>query len=183
MTKFKAQSKASADLIISKETIQRLGVGGHFLYECFDKEGKLKWAEKSKNTVTNQGMQYILDALFGVVSLVTDWYVGIYTATVGSFIDLTGADIGGSNLTEFTSYTGSRKQYIGARTGVIWTNTAAKAEFSIANNATIKGSFLASDDAGTATYLLAIDAFSTGDRAVAPGDTLRVTYEFGTTNV
>ena len=153
-------------------------VGGKFRFECFDKDGNLKWVSESKNTVTNEGLLYLLDQVFGAAAKVAQWYVGLYTATVGAHADLTGADIGGANLTEFTGYSGTRKTFDGARIGYTWANSGSQAQFPITSNATIKGAFLASDDAGTADYLLCIDGFDAGDRAVAPSDTLKVSYVF-----
>lgn len=158
-----------------------LKIGGKFFYELI-RRGRVIDIWESKNIVTNEGRNYLLGQTFGVVSKVSAWYVGLYTATAGNLADLTGADIGGSNLTEFTGYVGNRPEYLGALSYYTWSNAVTKAQFSISVNATIKGSFLANDDIGACTRLLSIDAFASGDRAVSPSDTLNVTYVFGMSN-
>lgn len=175
--------KADAGVIINPAANSKAKLGGFFTYECFDKNGKLKWGGVSHNAITYQGLRYLLDIMFGGVTPESAWYIGIYTAYVGSVLDLTGMDIGGPNLTEFTAYTGTRKLYTGVRSGQTWDNALNKAQFPITNNGTIKGAFLCSDDAGTANYLFALDAFASGDRAVAPGDTLNVGYAITFANV
>jgi len=176
--RIKIDSFADSKLILNGAFNNKLCVGGKFVYECYDKDGKLKWREESHNVVTDQGIIYLLTEVFGTQAKVNNWFIGLYTALVGLPKNLTGADIGGANLTEFTSYSGNRKLYSGIRSGGTWTNASTPAEFSITTNATIKGAFLASDDVGTADWLLCIDAFSSGDRAVAPSDVLKVTYNF-----
>ena len=171
-------TKAQCALEINKGMLEGIKAGGRFKFECIGPDGKLKWESESKNTVTDEGIEYLLNHIFGSATKVSQWYIGLYTATVGSFRDLTGADIGGSNLAEFTGYSGTRKLFSGVLSGAAWSNTATPGEFPITSNATIKGAFLCSDGAGTAPYLLCIDAFDAGDRTVAPADTLRVTYIF-----
>lgn len=183
MDKVKVICNVGGSIESARELKQHLKAGGRFHYECYDKDGALKWEVDSKNTITTEGFNYILDNLFGVAVKISTWYLGLYTATIGSFSDLTGADIGGAKITEFTGFTGTRKSYAGIRSGLSWTNAATKAEFGISSTATIKGAFLASDDAGTAAYLLAIDSFAEGDRVVSPSDTLKVSYIFNVANV
>lgn len=171
-------TKAKGLLEINKGMLEGIKAGGRFRFECIGPDGEVKWVNESKNTVTDEGIEYLLNNIFGTVTKVAQWYVGLYTATVGAFRDLTGADIGGSNLSEFTGYSGTRKLFSGLLLGATWSNAATPAEFPITANATIKGAFLCSDVLGSAPYLLCVDAFDVGDRVVAPADTLRVTYVF-----
>lgn len=183
MENLRMKNTVMAELEVRKESNPRMKVGGRFEYECYDTKGNLKWKDESHNTITGEGIGYLLDEVFGTASKVNTWYVGLYTALSGTPGDLTGADIGGGNLTEFTDYTGNRKAFAGVRSGQSWSNAASKAEFVISSGNTILGAFLASDEIGTATYLLCIDTFSGGSRAVSPSDTLKVAYVFNMANV
>lgn len=166
----------------NREVKSALKVGGWFEYEHIRK-GKIIDVWKSDNSVTNEGRNYLLDMAFGTLAKVGTWYIGLYSATVGAFADLTGADIGGTNLTQFIGYSGSRIAWAGVRSGASWSSAGSPAGFAINANGIIKGAFLASDASGTAPYLLCVDAYSQGDRTVQPADTLNVSYVFGMANV
>ena len=88
MDGLKIGSKAVSSLEINKSISNKLKVGGKFRFECFDKDGNLKWVSESKNTVTNEGLLYLLDQVFGAAAKVAQWYVGLYTATVGRMLIL-----------------------------------------------------------------------------------------------
>ena len=54
---------------------------GKFTFECFDKDGNLKWSAEKKNLVVNVGLQYMAGtSLDGATSRITSWYVGLYGA-------------------------------------------------------------------------------------------------------
>lgn len=158
-----------------------LKLAGKYFYECFDRNGKLKWKEETKNSITKEGLNHFIDVVLEAATPVAQWYVGIYTAYTGNVLDLTGGDVGG-NLTHFTNYTGNRKAYNGVRTGQTITNVLSKASFAILASGTIAGSFLANSASGTVVTLLSVDGFTTGAKAVSNGDTLNVTYELTASN-
>ena len=58
-----------------------LKVGGYFTVECRDKNGKLKWIDRTHNTVVNVGLQHLLDVLFASGSQVATWYAGLTDGT------------------------------------------------------------------------------------------------------
>ena len=161
--------------------IGRIKIAGTYFYECFDKDGNLKWAFKSHNSITKEGLNHVIDTIFLANPPVTQWYVGIYTAYTGNVLDLTGGDVGG-NLTHFTNYTGNRKLYQGIRTNQIISNVLSKAQFAILASGTIAGAFLANTASGTVNTLMSVDSFTSGPKAVTNGDTLNVTYELTASN-
>ncbi|WP_025322249.1 hypothetical protein [Deferrisoma camini] len=153
--------------------------GGRFRVECYGPDGRLKWRDTFENLVTNQGLQYLLDAgLLGGAQVGT-WYVGLTdgTPTVAAGDTMTSH----AGWTEVTAYSeATRPAYSGSRTNQTVSNSSSKAAFSINGTATVGGAFLASDSTkgGTTGTLLCAGAFSAGDKAVGSGDTLNVQYDF-----
>jgi hypothetical protein len=116
----------------------------------------------------------------------TTWYLGLVTGP-GSGTTFAAADTLASHAgwTESTAYTGNRKAVtFGAATTAnpsVITNSAAPSSFSMNATATIAGAFLCNVDTGTSGVLFSAGDFTGGDKSVASGDTLNVTYTFSLT--
>ena len=165
------------------------GIGLHNVweFECYDKDGNLKWKDGFTNLTTTEGLNHILDVEFHATTQVTTWYVGLVnnSPTPSYAAGDTMAQIGGTNgWTEFTTYTGNRQAYVeAAASSGVTTNTASKAAFPITGTATIDGGFLCSAATGTSGILFGEGAFSSpGDRSVVSGDTLNVTITITATS-
>jgi hypothetical protein len=156
--------------------------GGVFTVTCYDKDGNLKWENKAKNLVVNEGLQDMNTKYFKGVTYSAAWYLGLVTGPGPS--TFAAADTLASKAwTEFTNYSGNRKSVtFGTATTAdpsVIDNNASQASFSITGTATVAGAFLASVDTGTSGVLFSeADFESPGDRSVASGDTLNVKYEF-----
>ena len=154
-------------------------LGGFFTVECFDKNGKLKWQDVSHNIVTDEGIIHILDTIFSLNGATPNshYYIGITDAspTISS-ADTLSSHAGWSEITPYSETT--RQEYNEERTGLVVSNTSAKATFSINASATLGGSFVASTDTGTSGLLLSVSAFANGDKSVSNGDTIVISYEF-----
>lgn len=161
---------------------------GRFTFECYDKDGKLKWTAESKNLVVNTGLQYMAGtALDGATSRITAWYIGLVGAGASNQFNATDTlaihpAAGSGGWTEITPYSGSRPAatFAAATTAnpSVVTNSASKASYSITSSATVGGAFLASAASGTSGTLFSGSDFTGGDRSVVNGDTLQVTYTF-----
>jgi hypothetical protein len=161
---------------------------GKFTFECYDKDGKLKWTAESKNKVVNTGLQYMAGtALDGATTRITAWYIGLVGAAASNQFNATDTlashpAAGSGGWTEITPYSGSRPAatFAAATTAdpSVVTNSASKASYSITSSATVGGAFLASVASGTLGTLFSGSAFTGGDRSVVNGDTLQVTYQF-----
>lgn len=174
--KFNIRTEAMANLIMASKSGEGFSLMGKYTYELIKANGaKEIW--KSKNVITTEGLNFILDLLFiSATNQLDPWRVGIFTGFSGNAVDLIATDIGGA-LVEFTNYTGSRKDYVDARTLQTVSNTLTKAQFAILGSGTIQGSFLNDATTGVGTILLSVDDFTSGSRIVGNGDTLNVTYE------
>jgi hypothetical protein len=153
--------------------------GGVFLLECFDKNGKLKWADEVHNLTVNEGLQHILDVTFAGGTQVNPWYIGLTDGSpTPSAADTMSSHGGWSEVVAYSEAT--REEYVDVRSGQSVTNSASPASFSINGSATVGGAFLSSNSvkSGTSGTLLAVAALTGGNRSAADGDTINVTYNF-----
>ena len=163
-------------------TKSRARLGGVFTVECRDAKGNLKWFEVADNIVPNGGLQDILDAYFpaGAGAGPTNLYVGLTDGTPTVAAGDTMASHAG--WTEVTAYSeGTREAYTDVRSSQTVSNSASKASFSISSNGqTIGGAFLTdnSTKGGSTGVLVAVAAFTGGDKSADSGDTLNVQYDF-----
>ena len=156
---------------------------GEYFFECYDKDGNLKWTAESKNLVVNVGLQYMAGtALDGATARITSWYIGLYGAGASNTPAASDTLSSHAGWTEINPYTGNRPAatFAAATTAnpSVVTNSASKASYSITSTATVGGAFLASAASGTSGTLFSASDFTGGDRSVVNGDTLQVTYTF-----
>ena len=159
--------------------------GGVFHVQCFDKEGNLKWEDQMHNLVVNQGLQDMNAKYFSGSAYTATFFLGLVTGP-GSSTTYAAADTLATHAgwTEFTNYAGSRKAVtFGTATTAdpsVIGNSAAPSQFSITGGGGIvAGAFLCTVSSGTSGILFSeADFQSPGDRGVASGDTLNVTYTF-----
>lgn len=179
MNRIKVDFKNKDELIAKLTRLSGLNapfrIGGIFEVDCYGPDGELKWQDKAKNLVTNEGLDHILDVVLHAATQVTTWYVGLKG---------TGTPAAGDTLashatwTENSNYTGDRQEYVeAAASSQSITNSANKASFPITSDAqTIAGAFLASAATGTSGTLLCVADFTGGNKSCDNGDTLEVTY-------
>jgi len=186
MENAKTNDVVASGLIARPESSEAAKAVGKYFFECFDKDGNLKWTAESKNLVVNVGLQYMAGtSLDGATSRITTWYIGLYGA--GSSNNPAASDTMSSHAgwTENTTYSNATRPaatFAAATTAnpSVVTNSASKATFNINGSATVGGAFLTSDSTkgGTTGTLFSASDFTGGDRAVVNGDTLQVTYTF-----
>ena len=59
-----------------REMILKAIAGSRWNFECYDKDGNLKWAEMDRpNTITNEGLNAWLDIMFHGATQITTWYI------------------------------------------------------------------------------------------------------------
>jgi hypothetical protein len=173
----------SGSLIRSGQPEDQLMALGKFTMECYDSEGKLKWSAENHNLVVNVGLQYMCGTALTSVAQITTWYIGLYGA--GSTNNPAASDTMSSHAgwTEVVPYSNATRPTCTFATATtanpsVATNSASVAVFNINATATVGGAFLTSNNtkSGTTGTLFSAADFSGGDRSVASGDTLNVTY-------
>ena len=186
MDKAKAKDVAASGLIARPESSEGAKAVGKYFFECFDKDGNLKWSAESKNLVVNVGLQYMAGtALDGATARITSWYVGLYGAGASNTPaagDTMSSHAGWTEVTAYSEATRPAATFAAATTAnpSVVTNSASKASFSINGSTTVGGAFLTSSNtkSGTTGTLFSASDFTGGDRSVVNGDTLQVTYTF-----
>jgi len=185
---FDSKAKAGETVVSTVQTGKSLSeglkAGGVFHFQCFDKDGNLKWQDKAQNLVVNEGLQNMNTEYFKGSTYNATWYLGLIEGP-GSGTTIAAGDTlaSHSGWVESTDYSGNRKTAtFGTATTAdpsVINNSGSPASFSITGTTVIAGAFLASVDTGSSGILFSASDFtSPGDRSVVSGDTLNVSYSF-----
>lgn len=194
--KTNAQAGQGAKLGRAGAMAEQASAEGHYVFECFDKDGNLKWRDTITNLVTTEGKNAALTHFLKGSSYTASQVMGLIEDTGYSAVAVgnTAAGItaaGGGSPTNgwneapsATCATRGTPSFGTASAGALATSAAVA--FSILATDTIKGAFLlCRSAAGTAPNttvgntggaLYSAGLFTGGDRAVANGDTLNVSY-------
>jgi len=157
-------------------------LGGYWEIVCRRPDGTVKWTERVKNLVVNEGLDAILDIMFHAATQITTWYVAIFESDTTILATHTYAVPG---YTESTAYDeATRPEYNeAAASSQSITNSANKATFTMNATKTIYGAALVGggtgpdtkgDTAGGGTLFCA--AQFSASKSVEDNDTLEVTY-------
>ena len=152
---------------------------GHYVIECRDAAGNVKWRDEIENLVTTAGKNDALDKYLSGSAYTAAWYLGLIDSTGYSAIAAGDTAASHAGWTENTNYSqGSRPAASFAAASGGSKALSAAAVFSINANVTIKGCFLISNatKGGTTGILYSAGLFSGGDKVVQNGDTLNVSY-------
>lgn len=122
-----------------------------------------------------EGLNHYNDVVLHGSSQVTTWYVGLFDDT--SYTEVADGDTlaSHSGWTEFTGYSGDRKEWTeGAASDGVTTN-AQTVDFTMTEDVTVKGWFICSAASGTSGTLLAAEVFDEGDAELVTDQVLQVT--------
>lgn len=173
---------------ISRESAQNDGlcVEGVYFVECYDKDGNLKWSDTFPNAVVTFGKNLTLDTvLAGSGYTVTGPYMGLIGATPTVAATDTMAshsgwnEVGGANA---PTYSGTRKTCAWSAASGGTKSLSSPLSFSMTGAGTVGGCFITLGSGAlntldsTAGTLLSAGAFTGGNKDVASGDTLNVSY-------
>ena len=154
---------------------------GKFTMTCLDSQGAIKWVAEENNLVVNVGLQYMCGVALTTTTQEVQWYVGLYGAGASNAPATTDTLALHPGWTEITPYSGTRPPAIFApatdANPSVATTAISPASYVMNATATVGGAFLCNVSSGTSGILFsAADFSSPGDRVVASGDTLIVTY-------
>jgi hypothetical protein len=156
--------------------LETVSATGSYTVECFDADGNLKWSEQIKNLVVTVGKNDLLDKYFTGTSYTAAWYLGLInsggTYAAGDTMALHGG------WTENTGYSNATRPAPSWGSASAGSKATTATGFSINASGTIGGAFLTTSNTkgGTTGILYSAGNFTGGNRTVASGDTLNVTY-------
>jgi hypothetical protein len=182
----KSSDTVGAQLTKAQAVGEHTKAGGVYRIECLDASGNLKWSAESHNLVVNQGLQDMNTKYFSGSAYTATWFIGLYGAAASNNPAAGDTAASHAGWTEVTPYSNSTRPACTFGTATtadpsVITNGASPAQFSINSSATVGGAFLISDSTkgGTTGVLFSASDFAApGDRTVASGDTLNVSYTF-----
>jgi hypothetical protein len=156
---------------------------GTFIATCRDKDGKFKWQEKTRNLVTNEGLDAILDIMFHADTQITTFYVVLAEDDV---TPLATHDYATPGFTEVAAAIdeATRPEYEeGASSSQSITNNSNKATFTFNDTKVIYGAALVGggtdantkDDQAGGGILWCYAQFASS-KNVDSGDTIDLTY-------
>ena len=186
--KSKSADAVTCAVVRNAGPVETASGGGVFTLQCFDKYGKLKWEEQSHNLVVNEGLDDMNTKYFTGSGYTAAWYLGLISGTGPTIAagNTLASHAGWTEVTPSTGYTGNRKAVtFGTATTAdpsVIDNSGSPSSFAMLVNSTVvAGAFLCSVASGTSGVLFSAGDFTGGDKSVASGDTLNVTYTFSLT--
>jgi hypothetical protein len=183
-----AREHNDATVIRGSGLTEQAEAHGRYEFECYDKDGKLKWKDTIKNVVATVGKNLALDTfLAGSSYTVVGPFMGLISST--SYTAVSASDTmsshsgwleaGGANA---PTYTGNRKTAAWSAASAGSKALSAALSYAITGTGTVKGAFMVYGSGASATKddtggtLWSAGTFTTGDKAVLSGDTLNVNY-------
>lgn len=157
---------------------ETIGVTGRYEVECVGSNGQVKWVDTIENLVVTVGKNDLLDKYFAGSAYTAAWYMGLVDGASTPTYAAGDTLASHAGWTESTAYTGSNRITVAWNAAASGSKASTATSFSINATATIAGALLTVTQvrATTSGVLYSAGLFTGGNRSVANGDTLNVTY-------
>lgn len=179
-----AGSAAGAGIARTSGAAEQANATGVYVAECYGADGSLKWRDTFDNLVTTVGKNDALDKYLAGSAYTAAWYLGLISSASYSAVAV--GDTMASHAGWLEAGAANAPTYSqGARPTAAWAAASAGSKalsaalsYSITGTGTVKGCFLTSvaTKDGTTGILYSAGLFSGGDKALASGDVLNVSY-------
>lgn len=186
--------KAEISLQAGAVQDETVGIDGHYVVECHDAAGNLKWREEFPNLVVAVGKQLLLDTLLrtsgtyttvgpylGLISGSSNTFAATDTMTThpgwSEFINYTvgGSAVRGTAVFAASSSSGTSPSNVTTSSATAITYTITGAGGTVGGCFLVTGTGASSAQSNTSGTLYSAGAFST-PKATTAGDTVSVTY-------
>lgn len=151
---------------------------GYFIWEVYDRQGRIRCRRSFSNGITTVGLNGILDGYFRAGGVITP-YLGLIDNASYSAVAAADTMSSHSGWTEITAYTQSTRPAWSpdaSSSGVISNGTAAVFTFNATK--TVKGAFVTSNDTkGGTTGTLWSTGVADATQQLESGESLRLIYE------
>lgn len=176
--------QVASTVTLGSQSVEKASATGVYKIQCHDASGNLKWEAKSANLVVNVGLQDMNAKYFTGAAYTAAWYIGLYGAGASNTPAASDTMSSHAGWTEIVPYSNATRPVctFGTPTTAnpsVATNSASPASFTVNATATVGGAFLVNNSTKsgtTGTLFSAADFGAPGDRLVANGDILNVTY-------
>ena len=181
-----SKETTDASVIRGAKNMESVHASGTYEIVCHDSSGNLLWKDEIQNLVTTVGKNDLLDKYLAGSSYTAAWYVGIISSV--SYSAISANDTASSHAgwreaaadpllpPNYDEATRPAATFASASGGS--KSTSAASTFTIASSGTVKGAFLISNSTkdGTSGILYSAGLFTGGDKSVADGDVINITY-------
>lgn len=176
----KSKDSTNASVIKGAANVNNIDLHGHYVVKCYDADGNLKWEDEIDNLVTTEGKNDILDKYLEGSSYTAAHYLGLIDNDSFSAISSGDTAASHSGWVEYTNYAESTRQqpsFSAASSGSKATSAAVSFTASGAGG-TVTGSFLSTNSTKGTTLgvLFSVGQFTGGNKTLASGDIINVTY-------
>lgn len=166
-----------------------LALKGRYEVVCRDKYGNEKWRDFIENAIVNDAIDQIFNTMFRSLAQIAtaSWFMGLINNSPAPTLADTDTYQSHAGWVEFTAYTEATRPLWGQGNSAAKTITnAAVVTFSINGTGVVHGMFIATENvkgaSGAGPNLWGHGQFTQGNKNVANGDTLEVTYTLSGAN-
>ena len=155
-----------------------IGATGIYEVSCVGADGQVKWSEIFRNLVTTAGKNDLLDKYLAGSTYTAAWYLGLVDGASTPTYAAGDTSSSHAGWSESVAYSNSTRPAVSWNAASSGSKASTATSFNINGTATIAGAFLITNStkSGTTGVLYSAGSFTGGNRSVASGDTLNITY-------